>query len=210
MAEQKGVIKNYSKPERLLFPVDEQENEWLPSLLDSYYTADKGIFESVLKEEKKGRILACSKGCNSCCSTHVTIPLYPVEILGIYWYVILKIQGEKRKILKNKLRNFKPGISCPFLSEAGCGIHPMRPLACRYFNVFAKPCQEGEDPYFTRREDVLTPSENTKNKALSLLLFFHGITNRNERKEFVRSGRIHTLARNMQEVEWQKLALRLE
>lgn len=204
-----GILKNYSKPQRLSFPEDEKENEWLSWLLDSYFTADKGIFESVLREEKKGRTLACAKGCSTCCTTHVTIPLYPLEILGIYWYVILKVNGNKREKMKDQLNSFKSGNSCPFLVDGACGIHPLRPLACRHFNVFGKQCKEGEDPYYTRRHDVLTPNEKIKNKALSMMLQLNGISDRKERKEFVRSGKVHGLARNLQEVEWDKLALRM-
>lgn len=208
--KKQGILKNYSKPQRLSFPEDEKENEWLSNLLDSYFTADKGIFDSVLKEERKGRQLACANGCSTCCTTHVTIPLYPLEILGIYWFVILKTEPKIKEEIKKSLKTFESGKACPFLIEGSCSIHPMRPLACRHFNVFKKPCGVGEDPYYTRRGDVLNPDEKVKNKALALMLSFHGITDRKERKEYVRSGKIHELARNLQEVEWSKLALRIE
>lgn len=210
MSRKAGVLKNYSRPKRLSFPGDEKDQDWLSPLLDSYFTADKAIFDSILKEEKKGRILACSKGCSSCCSTHITIPLYPLEIMGIYWYVIMKLDKEKQLEIKKQLEAFKPGKGCPFLVGGGCGIHPMRPLACRHFNVFDKSCKEGEDPFYSRRKDVLIPDEKLKTKALSMLLSFHGISNRKDRREYVLSGKIHDLARNLQEVEWIKLAKRID
>jgi Fe-S-cluster containining protein len=210
MDRNSGLLKNYSKPQRLLYPEDEKETDWLSALLDAYYTADKGIFEKILEQEKKGRRLACAKGCSTCCSTHVTIPVYPMELLGIYWYVILKADPEIKESLKIKLENFKPGDSCPFLLKGGaCGIHPMRPLACRHFNVFGKSCAPGEDPFYTRRKDVLTPDEKVKNKALSYMVSIHGITDRKERKEFVKSGQIHQLAKNIQEIDWKKLSRRI-
>lgn len=209
MKVKNGILENYSKPERLKFAEDEKETGWLSGLLDAYHIADKGLFDSILKEEKKGRTLACAKGCSSCCATHTTIPVYPLELLGIYWYVILKLTGSKRNIIKDQLKSFSPGKPCPFLAEGSCGIHPMRPLACRHFNVFGKPCEEGEDPFYTRRHDVLTPDEKVKNKALTHMAFIHGIEGRQERKNFVQSGKIHELARNMQEIEWYKLAERM-
>lgn len=210
MNRPKGLINNYPKPQRLNFPEDEKETGWLGDLFDSYYTADKGIYELILKHEKKGQKLACAKGCSTCCSTHVTIPVYPMEILGIYWFVILKLEKSKQKILKKRLENLQNHQGCPFLVEGACLIHPVRPLACRHFNVFNTPCAHGEDPYYTRRQDVLTPDEAVKNKALTFLLSIHNITDRKEKKEFVKSGQIHSLARNLQEIEWNKLAERIE
>jgi len=209
MALSEGLRKNYNPPERLSFPEDEKNTDWLEWLLDAYYTADLGLYRSILKEEKKGRVLACSKGCSTCCSTHSTIPVYPMEILGIYWYAILHIDDSRKRNLKNQLENYRDINSCPFLLEGSCSIHPMRPLACRHFNVFGSPCKDGEDPYYTRRRDVLTPDEKVKHKALSMLLPVHGVTDRNERREAVRSGMIHNLAKNLHEVEWNKLASRM-
>ncbi|MDY0362751.1 MAG: YkgJ family cysteine cluster protein [Desulforegulaceae bacterium] len=209
MTKSKGLSNNYSKPQRLSFPKDEKETNWLQDLIDSYYIADKGIYDLILKEEKKGRKLACAKGCSTCCLTHVTIPLYPMELLGIYWFVLLKLEKGKQQILKKRLLELK-NDGCPFLIEGVCFIHPMRPLACRHFNVFDTPCAHGEDPYYTRRQDVLTPDEAIKNKALARLLSIHGINDRKEKKEFVKSGKIHTLAKNLQEIEWYKLGQRIE
>ncbi|PID78202.1 MAG: zinc/iron-chelating domain-containing protein [Deltaproteobacteria bacterium] len=209
VSKKNNILKNYPPPSRLSFPEDEKQTDWLSGLLDAYYTADRGIYKSILKEERKGRKLACAKGCSTCCTTHVTIPVYPLEILGIYWFVILKTAETLKKKLKSNLELFSHGKSCPFLVDGSCGIHPMRPLACRHFNVFSKSCEKGEDPYYTRKGDVLIPDENAKNKALSLMVFIHGIIDRNERKEFVRSGKIHSLARNMQEIDWHKLAERI-
>lgn len=181
MTKTKGLAKNYQEPKRLSFPKDENESDWLGDLLDSYYIADKGIYELILKEEKKGRTLACAKGCSTCCLTHVTIPVYPMELLGIYWFVIVRLEKDKQEVLKNRL--MKPeNEGCPFLIKGSCFIHPMRPLACRHFNVFDTPCAKGEDPYYTRRKDVLTPDESVKNKALAKLLSIHGINDRKEKK----------------------------
>jgi len=205
----KGLENNYPKPQRLSFAKDEVETGWLSDLLDSYYTADKGIYDLILKEEKKGRRLACARGCSTCCSTHVTIPVYPMELLGIYWYVLLKMEKDRQMILKKRLLGYSDNDGCPFLIKGGCFIHPMRPLACRHFNVFNTPCAPGEDPYYTRREDVLTPDESIKNKALACLLSIHNINDRKEKKEFVRTGKIHSLARNLQEIEWKRLGARI-
>jgi len=201
---------SYPEPKRLEFPEEEKKNQWLPWLLDAYFIADKGIREAIIKRLSKGEKLACAKGCSNCCEIHNTIPVYPLEVVGIYWYVIEKLKGDARDRLRIQLKEFVFGEPCPFLIDGVCIIHPMRPLACRYFNVFNKPCEKGEDPYYTRRHDVLAPIEKYKNKALSLMLPFHGITQRAKRKQAVKEGYLNRLVQNLHEIDWKKLASRME
>jgi Fe-S-cluster containining protein len=208
MAKKKNS-SNYPEPQRLSFPEAEKTLAWLPMLLDAYIIADRAIHASVESELKKGRRLACAKGCSTCCSTHVTIPVYPLELAGIYWYAMEGLEGEAFKTIQHQLACFHPGAGCPFLMDGGCGIHPMRPLACRHFNVFDTPCGIGEDPFFTRRKDVLTPDEKGKDKALMAMLPYHGITDRAEKRETIKKGLIHNTVKNLQEIEWVKLAQRM-
>jgi Fe-S-cluster containining protein len=193
----------------LSFPEEEQTNAWLSQLLDAYYIADKGVSEGIQRRLDQGQTLACRKGCSSCCETHVTIPVYPLELVGLYWYVIDKLDRDRQIELKPQLRQYGLDDPCPFLLRGACIVHPMRPLACRHFNVFHTPCGKGEDPYYTRRKDVLTPLKKYKDKALAAMLPFHGITSRVKRKEAIRNGYLHTLARNLQDLDWQKLAERI-
>lgn len=200
---------NYPEPQRLSYPKPEREFVWLSMLLDAYIIADKAIHTSVEAELKRGRRLACAKGCSTCCSTHVTIPVYPLELAGIYWYAMEGLEGDAFHTIQEQLARFESGHGCPFLVNGGCGIHPMRPLACRHFNVFDTPCAEGEDPFYTRRMDVLTPDEKGKDKALMAMLPYHGITERAEKREMMKKGWIHTTVKNLQEIEWVKLAQRM-
>ncbi len=203
-------INSYPEAKRLSFPKEEEKNPWLVWLLDTYFVADKGVREAIIKRLSRGDKLACAKGCSNCCSTHNTIPVYPLELVGIYWYVIEHLAGDKREHLRLQLKNFSFGKSCPFLLDGSCAIHPMRPLACRHFNVFNKPCEKGEDPYYTRRQDVLTPIEKYKNKALSLMLPFHGIVQRARRKQAIKQGYLNNLVKNLHEIDWTSLASRME
>jgi len=194
---------------RLTFP-EESTVTWLPMLLDAYFIADRGIAEAIRKRVSKGERLACSKGCSTCCATHVTIPVFPLEVVGIYWYVIEKILGPERPVLKKQLAEFAKGKPCPFLIEGACGIHPMRPLACRHFNVFNRPCEPGEDPFYTRRHDVLTPDERWKNKAVAAMLPFHGIRDRTKRRLAAKSGFLNSQVQNLHDINWNNLAMRME
>ena len=194
---------------RVTFP-EEKSQPWLTMLLDAYFIADKGIALEIAKRLKAGDTLACKKGCSSCCTTHITIPVYPLEVVGIYWYVIEKILGPEREIIKKNLMNFEKGAGCPFLVHGACSIHPVRPLACRHFNVFNRPCSPGEDPYYTRRKDVLSPNERFKERALAAMLPFHGIKESSEKKRLAKAGALNAVVKNLHEIDWKSLARRMD
>lgn len=211
MANKNTKFNSYSEPERVSFPEEEKKSDWLSFLLDTYLAGDKQVMSEIGTEiSKKGRKFACTKGCSTCCKTHITIPVYPLELMGIYWYAIDITEGEKRKALYRQLKEYNNAEGCPFLIDGACGIHPLRPLACRYFNVFTKACAEGEDPFYSRREDVLTPDEKQKNKVLSMMLPYHGITNRQAKKEAMKNNFLYQHVRTLQDVDWPKLAVRMK
>lgn len=196
---------------RLHFPEDEARLPWLPMLLDAYAVIDKGVSLAVNREKRKGnRRLACSEGCGNCCRTHTDIPLYELELLGIYWYVIEKMKMPLRGVLREQLAAHTAGPPCPFLIDSACSIYSVRPVACRQFMVFTRPCDAGEDPFFTRRSDLLTPIEDFTNQAFFLMLPFYGIKKEAERTAAIKNKVIHTRVRNLQEISWKTLAVRMD
>jgi len=70
-------------------------------------------------------------------------------------------------------------------------------------------CTEGEDAYYTRRADVLTPIRDYADQAFDVLLPFYGIKNSGERKRMIQSGEVHRLVKVLQEYGWSKLAERM-
>jgi len=211
MAETKGMNTGYLRPSKLSFPVDDAVHSWLPMLLNAYHIVDKGIAEAIKKEKKRSnRKLACSKGCSSCCKTHQTIPVYPLELIGISWYTIEKITGPEREVLNNQLRSYKEGDPCPFLLQGSCLVHPIRPISCRQFIVFGKPCAEGEDPYYSRPEDLLPPIKKFVDQAFFIMLPFYGIKDESERLKIIQSGAVHQLVKLMQTCNWKSLADRMD
>jgi Fe-S-cluster containining protein len=195
----------YDKPARATFLDDEKAHPWLSLLLDGYLIFDEGVTKAVALEEKKGRNLACKKGCSACCRAHTTIPVYPLELVGMTWYATEKVQNPLRKKLAKQLKNYKDSETCPFLVDGTCSIHPLRPAACRQFNVFDKVCEEGEDAFHTRREDVMTPIQKYADKAFNAMLPFYGAKNRSQRRQVLKSGIIHTRARPMLSCNWSTL-----
>lgn len=210
MPDRDSKLIRQARSDRLSFPDDESRQAWLPLLLEACAIVDAGINEAIRREEKQGRSLACHKGCAACCRSHTTIPVYPLELIGINWYVVEKITAPAREQLTQQLRDHKKGESCPLLVENACAVHPLRPMACRQFNVFDTVCKEGEDAYYTRRADVLTPIRNYADEAFDVLLPFYGIKNSGERKRMIQNGEIHRLVKVLQEYDWPKLAERMQ
>lgn len=196
---------NYTKPQRLAFHDDEARYSWLGLLLDAYLVIDKGVSKAIEREHQKGHELACSRGCSSCCTAHEDIPVYPLELMGISWYVIEKLDPILRLKLKQRLVDFNNIKGCPFLIDDACSIHAMRPISCRQFNVLNTSCKEGEDAYHTRRDDVMVPIKKYADEAFYIMLPFYGVEDKIARREAVKKGALHALARAMRDCQWQNL-----
>ncbi len=190
---------------RLHFPADEKRLLWLPLLLDAYAIADTGVAVAVRTSEKKQKKqLACGKGCGTCCVDQKDLPIYPHEIVGVYWYASEKITGSARSILRSRLTGQAPDPGCPFLIESSCIIHPLRPMGCRQFNVFTAPCSPGEDPYYTRREDVLQPDQTYLDRAFAAVIPFYNLKKESDAGRAVKTIRAQIM--NLRSFDWTKLA----
>lgn len=198
------------KIKRIYFPQEEKRLPWLPMLLDAYYILDKGVAVAIESEKNRGRELACSKGCTICCIALKDIPVYPLELMGISWHAAEKMSGLERETLKERLKQHKKNDPCPFLIGSACSIYTMRPMACRQFNVFGEPCAEGEDPYYTRIEDVLPPVKRYVDQAFFIMLPFHGVEKESDRVKAVESGDMNKTVKVLQECNWKLLAERME
>ncbi len=189
---------------RLHFNEDERRLPWLPMLLDAYAIIDTGVAIAVRDEEKKRKNkLACTKGCGNCCSHQQDLPLYPHELVGIYWYAAEKLILPGRDALRNRLAGHKPGSGCPFLINDACSIHPVRPVGCRQFNVFSSPCLPGEDPYYTRRHDVLEPIVEYTDRAFEAVLPFYNMNKQGDTSKGIRIVRSQIM--NIHSFDWTKL-----
>jgi len=196
------------------YPEDEARIAWLPKLLDSYALVDEGIAREIARREKEEkRSCACRRGCAACCRTHSDIPVYPHELTGIYWYCMEKIKQPTREVLRQKLLGHQAGKPCPFLLDGICVVHPLRPTGCRQFNVFGTPCAEDEDPFHTRREDVLTPDRSVTYRAFALVIDFYGLDEgelSDKEKQEAAEKVIRSQVVNLPGCEWRKLAERMK
>jgi len=198
---------------RVTFAEDEKAHSWLTLVLDAYAIVDEGVGRAVEKElARSGRELACRRGCDTCCRTQRDIPVYPHEMMGIYWYCTEKIKQPTREVLRMRLLDGQR-TSCPFLLDGACVIHPLRPTGCRQFNVFGAPCAEGEDPFHTRKGDVVTPERSFAHRAFGLVLALYGVDDSamgEKEKKSTAERVIHTQVVNLQAFDWGKLAERMK
>lgn len=193
------------------FTADEKLHKWLTEFLDACALIDEGVHEAVARREAAGEELACRRGCDSCCRNQRDIPVYPHELVGIYWYCAEKLKQPTRGILRHRFENFSTAGACPFLMDGVCIIHPVRPAGCRQFNVFGKPCEEGEDPYHTRRQDVMTPLRQYTRTAFRGVLPLYGVKKR-KKKELDETVEkiINTQALRIHDCDWTRLAGRMK
>ena len=194
---------------RVRFPEDEKRIPWLPLLLDAYAIADTGVAIAIRDEEKKNKKkLACGKGCGNCCEHQKDLPLYPHELVGIYWYATEKMIPALRDALKSRLVGHTAEDPCPFLIDGSCSIHPLRPIGCRQFNVFTTACAPGEDPYYTRRHDVLVPIADYTDRAFAAVLLFYNLKPEGDLSRSLKLIRSQIM--NLQTFDWKKLAALIE
>lgn len=190
------------------FPADEAKHPWLPVLLRMHTLVDAGIAIAVRNEERRrGVRKACRSGCDVCCRTQSDIPVFQIELAGISWYNAEKLEGKTRAAVRAGLERHVPGArECPFLVERACAVHPVRPIACRLFTVFGRPCAEGEDPFHERRADMLTPPPGLLARVYREMLPFHGVTEPKDQETWLERGLVTSLAINFPTCTWQKLA----
>jgi Fe-S-cluster containining protein len=190
------------------FPADEAQHPWLPVLLRMHALVDAGIESEVRAEERRrGARRACRRGCDVCCRTQSDIPVFQIELAGISWYCVEKLSGTVREAVRAGLGRHTAGDrACPFLVERACAIHAVRPLGCRLFTVFGRPCAEGEDPFHVRRADLLTPPPGLLARAYRVMLPFHGVTDPKDQKTWLERGLIEAQAVNLPTRDWSTLA----
>lgn len=206
----KELRKKLKKSQRLRYPVEEVEHVWLPILLDAYHIADVGISIELRQEEKKRNAkVACYPGCSNCCS-RPTVPITPLELLGILWFVCEKLEGDVRAVVKRQLLHHRQTTQCPFLVDSLCSIYPVRPLACREFFVFGAPCQPREDVSLTRPNDMWTHSRDIGCRVAMTMLPFYGITGKRKKIEAFENGYIFSISKVMHELPWETLCDQME
>lgn len=177
---------------------------WLPILLDSYaiddYERQLDVRRGILT---RGQRIACHKRCFSCC-TNQAIPLMPLEFMGISWFYSEICDADTKRIIRPRLVNHHRSIECPFLMDNVCSIYPVRPLACRDFFVYGKPCGLDEDITATRPHDIHPPNLEIS-RYIAFRLFDYpsfGCSTMNDKERAFNEGLIASRSRLMHKWDW--------
>ena len=179
---------------------------WLPILLDSYAILDYEIQLDVKKGMRtKGQSIACHKGCFGCC-TRQEILLTLLEFMGISWFYSEICDVEIKKGIKPQLLSYKRRIECPFLLANVCSIYHVRPLVCRGFFVYGKPCGLDEDVAVKRPEDIHPPNREIGRYVVFRLLDYpdFGCPNIEAKERAFNEGIIVNISKPMHEWDWVK------
>ncbi|MGK2927539.1 MAG: YkgJ family cysteine cluster protein [Lysobacterales bacterium] len=151
---------------RLVVPASEVPAEsLLPTLHELSNRVAEGVETQASERELK---VSCRKGCGACCRQLVPVTPAEARLLahivsGLpdaaqavirerFRQTVQSLQDaglEERAMNYHKLPSpevralvfeyFQLGITCPFLEEESCSIHPLRPLACREYLVVSSP-----------------------------------------------------------------------
>jgi Fe-S-cluster containining protein len=139
----------------------------LADLVPALHELTSGITAlAVARAAREGRTLSCRAGCGVCCRQ--LVPLAPAEVFYLVDRLLAMPLADRRPILarfrniENRLTEtgilerisaleetgdnnrvagdyFEQRLSCPFLADQSCSIHPWRPIACREYNVTSSP-----------------------------------------------------------------------
>jgi len=181
----------------------ESQYDWLPDLLDAYQIVDAGIVvELDFQERKTRRKSACTKGCYACC-LNPSVPINKVELMGINWYMSEITDDNIYARVFKQLKCHTESTACPFLLDKICSIYPVRPIACRMFYVYEKPCAEFEHVNETRPDDILHTSNVDVAWMVSQKLMPHlGITDKKVQREMFIDGYMFKNTRQMHTFDW--------
>ena len=74
--------------------------------------------------------------------------------------------------------------------------------------MFTAPCAPGEDPYFTRRDDVLEPIPEYLDRAFAAVLPFYNLKAEGDASGAIKTVRSQIM--NLLSFDWSKLAALME
>ena len=173
---------------------------WLASLLEAYAILDAGIAQAVAATSRQP---ACRAGCYACCCQ--SIPASSLEVQGLRWFALTQLPAGVGRSVGQSLRN-RNDPNCPFLVGGGCAAYALRPMACREFVVFGRPCAMGESPEVARPQDVLALAAAAQRQACALLLPHYGVTEESARERALQERLVLNDSRLLRDIDWSGLA----
>jgi Fe-S-cluster containining protein len=134
---------------------------------ESMDLAVEQAFEASAEGQKAKARIACKKGCHFCCHVNVMAMIPEAFLIASF------IRYEERTELEDAVRETAPkiagltpqerhrtGTPCPLLDADGaCGVHALRPNACRaYYSPDARLCEASLDAARHRAGPIKVPT----------------------------------------------------
>ena len=179
---------------------------WLGALLEAYAILDAGIARAVAADPRQR---ACRVGCHACCLQ--PIPVSTLEVQGLRWFALTHLSGRPARLAGAALlpQPDGPGVACPFLVDGACSVYALRPMACREYVVFGRPCQPGERPEESRPGDILTLPKAAQRRAFATLLPHYGVAGPEAAAAALRERMVLKDTRILRGHDWSGLATAL-
>ncbi|KHK00589.1 YkgJ family cysteine cluster protein [Desulfovibrio sp. TomC] len=179
---------------------------WLGALLEAYAILDAGIARAVAADSRNP---ACHSGCHACCLQ--PIPVSSLEVQGLRWFALTQLSGRPARLVGAALLLSPTGTGerCPFLVDGACSVYALRPMACREFVVFGRPCQSEEHVEALRPEDLLPLPEAAQSRAFAALLPHYGVVGPEAVATALRDRLILHDTRILRGHDWSSLAAAL-
>jgi len=182
------------------FSEDVANLPWLASLVEAYAVLDAGVVQAVAATSRQP---ACRAGCYACCCQ--SIPASSLEVQGLRWFALTQLSPGVGRSVGLSLRN-RNDPNCPFLVDGSCAAYALRPMACREFVVFGRPCAMGESPEVARPQDVLPLAAAAQRQACALLLPHYGVVEDSAREQALQERLVLRDSRLLREIDWSGLA----
>lgn len=190
------------------YPEDENGVPWLAMLMDAYAISDSGVREAEERDfQDHGFQAACRKGCITCCYQQF-IPLTTLELAGIVWFICHKMEAQEQQVMLDVLDKYSGDRTCPMLQDGACAVYPVRPVACRQFVVYDRPCESREDVIETRPEHVLKMDDAVIRNVYRAMLPFYEIESPEEQDAALDDKYWLKQSSLMHQVDWPSLFIK--
>ncbi len=182
----------------------EAKYSWLSLVLDADAILDYETQLAVTEQvQARGQDIASHEGCSECC-VRQEVQVTRLEFMAISWFYCEMCNADLRGRIRSQLISCNERIACPFLIDNACSIRLVRPLVCRGFFVYGKPCAPNEDVSKTRPQDI-HPADIALGRYIAFRLLDYpdfGCPTVAAKEEAFKNGIMATISKPMHVWDW--------
>ena len=160
------------------------------------------------EERRRGVRRACRSGCDVCCRTQSDIPVFQIELAGISWYSVEKLEGAARAAVRARLARPRPRAPARAPSSWS---RPAPSTPCGRWPAASSPSSAAPAPRARTRSTRAAPTCSRRRRACwrrayREMLPFHGVTDPKDQEPGSSGDWSTTLAVNLPTRDWRSLA----